>query len=246
MGQLVAWILIVMTMERFIPVCFPHQTLINMTKRKLVYILIAVGMFLFLLNCHYFFTYKLRYNSKRENILCDFRASVPDEFRTIYWPAINVAFYSAIPFVAITIMNLGILVKVTYSNIIAKKNLGQARSATVAGSLGALLVTSSLLFLFSTAPIAIFHGFEGVWLSAHHVTTQEQEAYRNLWRSVLENISYFNHSLNFYLYCISGSRFRREFLKMVCPNVCGSIADRDNISTISQSVHSIRHNNTRV
>ena len=38
--------------------------------------------------------------------------------------------------------------------------------------------------------------------------------------SIFNFLLWTNHTLNFFLYCLSGKRFRQEFLRMLAPSLC--------------------------
>ena len=58
-GHSIAMILVTMTTKRFIQICFPHQTRINLEKKNLVRILLVLILFCACLNGHFWWTYSL-------------------------------------------------------------------------------------------------------------------------------------------------------------------------------------------
>ena len=70
----------------------------------------------------------------------------------------------------------------------------------------AMVITVSVTFLILTAPGGLSMAlWPGIKLS------------NNLAYGVIENFTqYLNHSINGLLYCILGSRFRKELLKLIC------------------------------
>ena len=135
------------------------------------------------------------------------------------WHWINLSFYSLIPFVSISLMNLSLAATVLWAIYKRKRNLNlsQGGGTTAMGGSSILLVSAGILYLICTGPMAVFHFYEDSWL--HNRYSQpldlETEAYRRLWRAILENISYLTNALNFLVYCVSGSRFRKEFALMM-------------------------------
>lgn len=243
-GQTTALVLIVMTTERFITISFPHQTRISITKKKLACLLLILSFCAACLTSHYWWTfslYELNNNlsadslvittistdagnfSQKENrtvsvnLKCSYQNSNYIEFVSQYWPWINLAVYSLIPFFIITILNLLLLIRLSISVYERKRRPGQVANAFTIGGSSLLLISAGLLYLFCTGPIVVYHIFDHTW--SHHnnsdLVSAEVQAQRSLTRSVLENISYLTNALNILVYCISGSRFRKELILML-------------------------------
>ena len=251
-GQTTAMVLIVMTLERFVTICFPYQKIMTITKKKLACILLCLSFCIACLTSHFWWTYSLYEQNDlvsqialpttpvysrlvseevdfqdQENVtnsfititklVCSYREFQHRRFLNKYWPWINLAFYSLIPFFIISALNLLLLTKLTYSVYERKRNLGQVANSFKIGGSSLLLISAGLLYLFCTGPIAIYHIYKHIWRESHaeEPYNPELQAYRSLWRSVLENISYLTNALNLLVYCISGSRFRRELILMM-------------------------------
>ena len=151
------------------------------------------------------------------NLKCSYQNSNYIEFISQYWPWINLAVYSLILFFIITTLNLLLLIRLSISVYDRKKRLGQVANTFTIGGSSLLLISAGLLYLFCTGPIAVFHIFDHTW--KHHdnpeLVSAEVQAQRSLIRSVLENISYLTNALNILVYCVSGSRFRKELILML-------------------------------
>ena len=151
------------------------------------------------------------------NLKCSYQNSNYIEFISQYWTWINLAVYSLIPFFIITTLNLLLLIRLSISVYERKRRLGQVANTFTIGGSSLLLISAGLLYLFCTGPIAVFHIFDHTW--SHRDNSQlvsaEVQAQRVLIRSVLENISYLTNALNILVYCISGSRFRKELILML-------------------------------
>ena len=272
-GQTTACVLSLMTLERFVTICFPYQTRISITKKKLACILLSLSLCAACLTLHFWWTYSLHeknnemsYNflattpvdtmhgsqtivSKQENetrlyvtatkLICFYSSSSHKEFIYKYWPWINLAVYSLIPFFMISTLNLLLLLKLSYSVYERKRNLGQVANSFKIGGSSLLLISAGLLYLFCTGPIAIYHILNYIYWneSSESEYNPELQAYRTLWRSILENISYLTNALNILVYCVSGSRFRRELILMMTCKTIKSINHIDR--TISKSGSSL-------
>ena len=115
--------------------------------------------------------------------------------------------YSFVPFILMFIINFAIVFKFMTakckSNSTESTNQALSKSAT-RGT--AMVVTVSVTFLILTTPTAVELA---LW-------PRIKLSY-NLVYNVIKNFAqYLNHSINGVLYCIVGSKFRNELLKLIC------------------------------
>lgn len=78
-------------------------------------------------------------------------------------------------------------------------------------SLTAMLLSVNCVFLITTSPIMVFLIGEEYWFSA---PSTERIATHNFWWAIVNMFQYFNNAIHFFLYCLTGPRFRREFKSM--------------------------------
>ena len=179
-GQTIAWVLILMTVERFVTICFPYQTIISITKKKIAYVLLLLTLFSACLTSHFWWTVSLFEQTSRvaynflvttpvdtilvsemanftklyENeassyitttkLVCTIGDSKYNEFIYQYWPWINLAVYSLIPFFIISTSNLFLLIRLIYSVYERKRNLGQVANSFKIGGSSLLLISAGL------------------------------------------------------------------------------------------------------
>ncbi|ELU03837.1 hypothetical protein CAPTEDRAFT_190469 [Capitella teleta] len=137
---------------------------------------------------------------------------VPLRYNTFYkthLDRIDLALASAMPFIVIFTVNTVIIVKLTLKS----KNL---TSSSKTSSMTAILISVSVTFLVFTLPITIHM----LLYSGDFYSTATELEYAQLeveW-AVVNIVYYLNNSTNFFLYCISGPSFRREFLALISRN----------------------------
>lgn len=78
-------------------------------------------------------------------------------------------------------------------------------------SLSAMLLTVNCVFLITTSPIQAFLIGEEYWFSNR---TNEDIARYKLWWAVVNMLQYSNNAIHFFLYCLTGPRFRNELQSM--------------------------------
>ncbi|XP_067668496.1 cysteinyl leukotriene receptor 1-like [Haliotis asinina] len=77
-----------------------------------------------------------------------------------------------------------------------------------------MLLSVNCLFLLLTSPIVVYLIGFGTW---RETTDAQTEAQLHLWWCVVNLLQYTNNAAHFFLYCLTGPRFRRELLLMLAP-----------------------------
>ena len=207
--QISAGILVCMTIERGFAIFFPHQSKRYCSKKSCSVALIAMSISLTALNANLFVIMDMvEYPGT-----CAPRAQFYSFFVHV-WPWIDFVFASALPFVVLIVANTGIVLKISISNYVRKHKMNQASGGVKMTSMTVTLLTVSLVFLITTAPISVY-----LILQENFVKnlTPEQSAWADLWWAVVLNLFYVNNSCNFLLYCVTGPRFRKELQLMLFP-----------------------------
>lgn len=225
------WLIIAVTIERFIAVKFPLRAprMCNVTRARIV--IITVVSAICILNSHIFWTVELRYISHNGTVSSECDASY-DHIVLVkaVWPWVDAAVYSFVPFVIITILNILIVRQVLYARERRTKmqnmeltanflrpNKSQKRQNESSKKLTCMLLAVSFTFLLTTLPmnmlqiVTVFVGSED-----DSNTYMKRFAQLTLARTVVELLMYVNHSVNFFLYCATGRKFRRQVKDMVC------------------------------
>ena len=141
-------------------------------------------------------------------------------FMVDYWKilfALDSVLYSFGPFILMFMTNFAIVFKFMAAKCKHNSTESTNQALTKAAIRGtAMVVTVSVTFLILTAPTAVY-------MALPHVI----QLPNNPFYHVLMNVTqYVNHSINGVLYIIVGSRFRNEFLIILCRK-----KKRDTIST---------------
>lgn len=209
------WILVAMTLERFIAIWFPFQVKKLCTKKNALFIIVALLVFFILSNVQFLFTFE---EVKDPFMSWDCRPKAEyREFVQFVWYWIDGALYAILPIILITILNSLIIYSVRKSsraqlhltNRIQKINekFSQQRQITM------MLLTTSIMFLLLVMPNCIFFIAREYWtwketplgISQYYLVYQ-----------IVFLLSDLNHAVNFYLYCLSGRKFRQKFVELLC------------------------------
>ena len=158
-------------------------------------------VFFFLLNFFWFFVVKvLKGGRGARNVAC----VLEDFFVKFFlnWERIDGVLYPFGPFAIMAFTNIAIIYKFIQSKL-TNRRCGRTEStnhaldnAAMRGT--AILITGTMTFILLTAPTQIFFAIS---LNIHPLIE------RFLYISMA-----FNHSINGFLYCIVGSKFRKELI----------------------------------
>ena len=195
-------LLVIMSVEKLFALYFPLRTKSICTVSTAKKLTLASAVVFLLFDGQFFFIYAAK---NRENGVkyCTW-VNIPDGYDDIYWQ-IDAILYSFAPFTIMIIVNCMIIFKFMMAKWQNRRggteSVSQALSkSAVKGT--AMLVTVSTAFIVLTGPasldVAIFG--DDLPVMVYGVTVLLQ---------------YLNHSINAVLYCISGSRFRHELMKVL-------------------------------
>ena len=220
------WLIVVVTVERYVVVCHPlHASAVCRTRyaRIITCTLCAV---VFVINSHFFWTVDVHAYS-RESGVVEYLCDGGDRFNPFLeniWSWVDAALYSVAPFIAISVLN-GFIVRCVIASHKERAalsdseiNLSRSRPIVLSASssetgarLTLMLLAVSCAFLVTTLPMiavnvtsAIRGRAKGAELSTFFLV-----------RTVTQMLMFLNHSINFFLYCATGHKFRRRLLVLM-------------------------------
>lgn len=212
------WLIIAVTAERFLAVCYPLKAPMVCSRRRAYLIMVGLLVFLLLFNVHMLWTSEL---ISQTNVCGQVRVhceSSPD-FKYLgeeVWPWMDAFVYSFIPFVVILTLNVLIVRKVVMSRRhrdaqLCRRSVTMTPPSEKSARMSVMLVTISFAFLVTTLPMNV------TVIVNNSVNFQGAgRARMKLGRTITELLMYVNHSINFFLYCATGQKFRRELCAIVC------------------------------
>ena len=224
-----AWILMAVTLERVISAWLPHNARTMCTKKSALAFIISIGVFLLALNSHllYGMDFVEQYDEDTGAVTIAKCKEVDRNYRQFFnhtWPWIDFSAFCLIPFSVIVVGNAMILFKVvksqrkTHGQIAPSlhtrsNNRQQPSHHAKQSSMTAMLFTLNIVFLFSTSPVSIYNIGYPHWQSD---ASNHKLAELDLWWAIVNMFMYTNNSLNFLLYCLSGTKFRQEVRRIFC------------------------------
>jgi hypothetical protein len=215
-----AWVVMLITVERWISVSFPLKANLICTTRSTCAAITVSAAILLALNSHILVYYRLSVIFiDRNGVIyhsCS-RVSISyTHFWTRIWPWVTMLAYTGIPFSVICVCNSCILYKVIQGQR-ARKMLQNPRMGPDGlprlVSLTYMLTTVSCVFLLLTLPVSLQYLIDAIKREFSISWSQNVHGVR-LTYAATNLIAYINNTINFLLYCISGSQFRREVYLM--------------------------------
>ena len=198
-------LLVLMSLEKCFAVYFPLKSKTVCTVKTAKWSTGVTGVILGGFNLQWFAVVKTQFNVQSGLKTC----VMPGNYNFTY-STIDSILYAFGPFAVMFITNFGIIIKFMTakckkSNSTESTNQALSKAAT-RGT--AMVVTVSATFLLLTAPI-------GVQQAMFRYTSLVNSPF---YRTFMNITTYLNHSINGVLYCIVGSRFRKELMDLFSRN----------------------------
>lgn len=218
-----AWIQIAVTVERLCVVWFPHSIKYRCTRRAAICSLGIMACCLLAVNSHILYGMGddvQDMNGTRTVNQCTYVSKSYKEFFTLSWPWIYLTVFFLVPFCLLCIGNLLIILKVLLHKRLVNRRVAPVHgtSTTTAqpsklASMSITLFTLNTVFLVCNIPISIYLiEYENLRATLHG---KDYAVLEMVW-AIVNILMYSNNALSFVLYILSGTRFRREFTRMLC------------------------------
>lgn len=218
-----AAILVVMTLQRAASILWPLQIGVYCTRKFAQAVMVALFTFFILLNSHLLFGHTLQNktgNGTSETFLSYISEEYEEFFTTVYgW--IDMIFCSILPFSLLLIANSVLIRKVSSSLRQTQQKLTAGNCSQLqtrqkkSSSITVTLIAVSITFIFLTLPLSLYMTY--MKLFSQGASSDSSIAAAN---ELTLAVTYFfylcNKSVNFYIYCLTGKKYRTEFAKLFC------------------------------
>ena len=198
-GIFSSWLIVLVAIERTISVFYPFKVHIYCSKKRTLFILGFLFIIAIAGSLPYFFGPMVLLRDGMH--LCT--VSGPDHIYNLAMFISTSLLYSIIPFIIVTSLNIALAKK------IYKQNTIQSTRQDNNSALVATLFAISTLFVLTTLPSSIILILSEIWQIAE-AKMHVPPIYMNM-TFTLECV---NHSVNFFLYCLTGSSFRKALQKL--------------------------------
>ena len=168
------------------------------------------------------------------------------QFVMYVWPWLDLALYSMVPFSVVLTLNIFIIRSICRARHMRRNTLTQHGNHVINdGSdirLTTMLLCVSFTFLLLIMPVNIEMVIRSFWYK-NPPSTYKELGMRWLQISISRLIMYTNHSVNFFLYCATGQRFRRELRALLCCRMTSHqrCMSKRSVAGSSRSLHVTPH-----
>ena len=210
-----SWILVTMATHRALMVTWPHRVNAICTPTRSWSVVLTIAAISCLSVSHMLYGVQVTFPGR----VCSATGGYKLFLREVWLP-LEPFLQSFLPISCILPSNIVLVVKLRVSVREASDQLATGdtqltdRRKTVS-SITLQAVVVSTVFVVVTLPVAVWNGSSYVW-SDEVVTDLHSLSVRLVTQQSLYLLSFFNYCANFYLYCLTGSRFRNELKYMLC------------------------------
>ena len=205
------WMLVLISLERWTGIHFPHKVKLIFTRCRALLCVIILSVVAGTLCSQLLFTFE--FNTYRR--LCTNRRYAR-YFILKIWPWIDFAIYNLIPFAIVLVCNVSIIITLIRAAHYRKKSMHTNNQGPRMTSMTAILIAVSISFFCLASPynsVFVYH----TWIiNTGKAIHNHRLAQISLAYSVTLNLLMCNHVINFYLYCLTGRKFREELKTMFC------------------------------
>ncbi|XP_076464239.1 uncharacterized protein LOC143296278 [Babylonia areolata] len=217
-----SWFLVAMTMQRVASVLWPHRVALLCTRRKSQIMVLLIVATATALNAHFLVTFTLYNYSDPSTADCWYVDNAHlEHYDTFVYPWLDLVFTSLLPSLLLLLGNSALAASLYRSVRQARQMSSRADTTTTttrkkaASSLTVTLMCVSVTFLCLTLPVCVFLITEKY--------LDESDAYYKAWLElvwvVVNFLWYWNSAINFYLYCLTGTKFRAQCRRLL---LCGA------------------------
>lgn len=229
------WVLVLFTVDRFVAVSFPLQKSRVCVPRRAKIACAVVFALCVAKNLHVFWTRGAEY-VRRGVLLTNCGKPEPyKNFESRYRPWMALTLISILPSCILLFCNCVIIWKLAKSGnrrVQMRKPTASSQTSTTTVDRSKtfrqttmMCLSASFVFLVCVIPSIVILIVKQYWSGMRHDAYEVAKAVNN-------QLAYLNHSINFFLYCLTGQKFRSELVSMLV-QVRRSIrlSDADGLST---------------
>ena len=225
--ELSSWSLALLTLERMASVRWPFKAKEMFSKKRMIIAWTTVALSLSVINVHWFVTVEYR----------DGRCYDVDASRVFMhhiWPWVDLLLSSLVPLLIIVTCNIIIISTLLKARKLRKDQM-KVTTDDESASITAMLIGISITFFVATMPACVYLIGYNYWPT---VTYEQQYAGWTTW-GVSLMAYYCSSSTNFIVYCISGAKFRRALVAVLCCREMakpgGTVASKTSMSMVSNT-----------
>ncbi|KAL8574780.1 hypothetical protein ACOMHN_035323 [Nucella lapillus] len=210
-----AWLVTCITVQRTMAVLWPHRIRTMCTARAAWMTIAAVAVCAYTFQVHFIVGRKTS-----EDKRCIALIGVYENFCRYIFPWLNMSVSSLLPYICQVVCDVILSWSLFRASSFSSTAVSTAHNTDsrrkTASSATVMVLALSCAFVLLTLPMRVSQ----VWYHYRYSHGNEKPKYVPLSVDVLLDVSfmllYTNSAVNFILYCLTGTRFRREFCSLMC------------------------------
>lgn len=250
-GNFSHWLIVLFTIDRFLAVCLPVQSVSLRTMHRAKISLVVLGLTAFVKNLHYLWTTDFFFNANTGTAACAFGLRTKTKWVSAY-QTFEVTISSILPFIMILVLNTLIIREIrtrrkifiaafqknnTLCSTATMDTGGANTEATTVKNksfdypLTKVLLVVSMCFIITTCPLLVFRLY---YAKFDNTVDPERTAKYNMWHHVWHKLWYTNNGINFFLYSMFSKLFRQD-LKAMFTGILSPTSQSADSATTGQS-----------
>ena len=218
-ASLSTWFVCAITFDRLILLKYPIWAKCHCTRRLALIVGVILSLLTFAIHSHFIFLMELKtvhYSENGTNITqtaffkCSYKSAGYKTFVRRIWPIYVILAYNIIPAIWLITCNIVLVRHLTGRNRARqeRRKLKKTQSQKDLRSITKMLVAISVFFIVAITPVCTYL----VILSYLVDSSPSSVAKKALAEAIVKLILYSNNAVNFILYCLTGSVFRKELV----------------------------------
>lgn len=219
------WLIIAVTCERYIVVCYPLKATSICDTSRAKRVISIILLVLLVCNAHFMWTVKVVEFTHDGDVVLRCSGTAQHAFVIDHvWPWVDALFYSFLPFIVISVVNVLIVRRIVHahrhrddllrSGSVTSQQRPPPQSNEGSTRMTIMLLTISFAFLLTTLPRTVT-SIAAAFFNQYRRDLARVAAFEFA-HTVTDLLMYVNHSMNFFLYCATGQKFRHQLIWMVC------------------------------
>ena len=207
-GIMSSWLLVLIATERFTAVFHPLKVHIYFTLKRTSIMILVLTILSSISSAYLFFTCSVQ----MENGIPVCAIFGINRHFDLIFQIMLYTLYCILPFILITVLNLSTIWKLRSQNDLRMRLQGQSSNQKTLISQVTMMVAICFVFVITTFPITSFMVVQTVCMLIHGSPCYTIGSLVMLLMIFLEQS---NHSVNFFMYCMTGSTFRAAFFHII-------------------------------
>ena len=209
-----SWLIAALTVERTFCTYFPYKVKIVCRPRTGYIVIATIFLFLSALNLHELFGFGFEYHSESNRTDCSFINIRYENFVLYYFSWIEFALYFLLPVLVIIVGNSATVIRVFRTNTasLATSDVNRTRRNR---HLLIITLLVSFSFIIFVSPVTLYFSLKPYLFEDADYFFSSSVA-EDVVSTIVYHLGFMNHAINFFLYILSGKRFRRGLKAAFC------------------------------